>query len=199
MIVQHGFSRHNLCCEKSLLSTIFGLVSTSSASKNGHLLSLIRLTKICRDLIPNIILISFFQPTPSPLHQPRCLTIASLMHGNVRGRRNAAFHVIRKRISSASKRTRTCGKFPPSHQNFKSQFFTSFCSTFRALCHFLRERVWEIYHRIYFGLEDVDDDEQRKARRESKIESELGVGDKHPWNKMRRQKNEKASPKCFLP
>lgn len=167
MIVQHGFSRHNLCCEKSLLSTIFGMVSKTSASKNGHLLSLIRLTKICRDLIPNIILISSFQPTPSPLHQPRCLAIASLMpcaRKRSGGGRNAAFHVIPKRISSASKRTPTCGKFPPSHQNFKSQFFTSFCSTFRALCHFLRERLREIYHRIYFGSED--DEEQRKARRE---------------------------------
>lgn len=85
------------------------------------------------------------------------------------GGRNAAFHVIRKRISSASKRTQTCGKFPPSHQNFKSQFFTSFCSTFRALCHFLRERVWDIYHRIYFGWERRRRTKRGKAWKQDRI------------------------------
>lgn len=35
----------------------------------------------------------------------------------------------------AGKRTRMCGEFLQSHQKFKTQFYTSFCRTSRALYH----------------------------------------------------------------
>jgi hypothetical protein len=49
--------------------------------------------------------------------------------------RNAASVVILKRISIAKKRTRIYGEFLQSHQKFKTQFYTSFCRTSRALYH----------------------------------------------------------------
>lgn len=91
--------------------------------------------------------------------------------------RSAAFRVIRKKISTESRPTQTCGKFPQNHQNAKSQFFTSFCSTFRALCHFC---VNEFEKFIFLAKS-----EKEKGEKE-------GVGDKHPWMKW-------GSRKAFSP
>lgn len=97
VIVEHRSTRNNLCCEKVLLSTIFGMVS--------HIKSLI---------IAHTTFSHF-----------------SLFHYD----RNVASHVIPKRISMARKRTRIYGEFLQSHQKFKTQFYTSFCRTSRALYH----------------------------------------------------------------
>lgn len=85
--------------------------------------------------------------------------------------RNAAFRVTPRRIFTALRPARMCGKFRRTRQEARSQFFTSFWST---LCHLLRERVWKIY--LFIG-------EEENKSSDGEEEPESGVGDKHPRTK----------------
>lgn len=102
----------------------------------------------------HIILISFYS-TPSPHQRPlrprlchRYFTYCCSTPNERMCERSAAFRVIRKKISTALRPTQMCGKFLQNHQNSKSQFFTSFRSTFRALCHFCVNKFEKF---IFFG------------------------------------------------
>lgn len=95
--MEHRSTRNNLCCEKVLLSTIFGMVRSVINYHTIH------------------------------VYATRALT--SLFDRNVVSR------VIRRRISMAEKQSRMYGEFLQSHQKFKTQFYTSFCRTSRALYH----------------------------------------------------------------
>lgn len=121
MIVQHGFSRHNLFCEKALLSTVFGMV-------RPHLLSLIRLHNILRFNTQHYFnfLFSFFPPSDD--RRLMCV-------------RSAACRVTLRRTSTAWRPSRMCGKFLPNHRSSSElestiSLFSSFWGTFEALCHF---------------------------------------------------------------
>lgn len=64
--------------------------------------------------------------------------------------RNVASHVIPRKISMAGKRTQIYGEFQQSHQKFKTQFYTSFCRTSRALYH---HSILCSFSILYFGTD----------------------------------------------
>lgn len=102
--------------------------------KTSHLLSLIRLT-IFWDLIPHIILISFLLSPRQPHRpSPRCLWCV----------RSAAYHVIRRRTSTASRPLQMCGEFPRNQRSFRKSALHVALQHFPSTLSFLRERVWEI-------------------------------------------------------
>lgn len=98
VIVEHRSTRNNLCCEKVLLSTIFGMVRSVI---NYH-----------------------------TIHIDVYATCISLFFD-----RNVVSRVIQSGISMARKQIQMYGEFLQSHQKFKTQFYTSFCRTSRALYH----------------------------------------------------------------
>lgn len=115
-----------------------------------------------------------------PLHQPRCLAIASLMP------------CARKRPGEGMRRFMSYGKEYLRRRN-ELKRVENFHQVIRILrVNFSHHFAALFEHSVIFCVNDAekfiiasilagrDDEEQSEARRESKIESELGVGDKHP-------------------
>lgn len=90
----------------------------------------------------------------------------------------------------------------------KSQFFTSFCSTFRALCHFCVNEFGKFIFSSWLAkrhrkkrrktLNTRREKERRGKKQPREVKKKLGVGDKHPWMKWGSRKAFFFSPVFLL-
>lgn len=135
--------------------------------KTSHLLSFDKTHNVLR-FNTHIILISFSIQPVTPL--------LSLFPPATW--RNAAFRVIRRRTSTASRPSQMCGKFRRSHQNFEA---VNFSRHFAALFGHFVIFAWATLKNLSF--DSAEEGEKPWERWRKKLQ---GVGDKH---QMRQQKS----------